>query len=97
MGDLGYIKVTVVFEQREDGGLRAYSEDVPGFVLSGPDANAVFEDVIPALEMLLLHNRGMRTNLKPVVGLRESMQRDGFLPPHQPKEIREYVSYAMAA
>lgn len=47
-------KVTVTFERREDGGLRAYSNDVPGFVLSG-ELRAVLEDVKPALERILSH------------------------------------------
>ena len=47
------LKITVRFEQREDGGLRAWSEDIPGFILSHSDAQAVLEDVEPALEVML--------------------------------------------
>lgn len=86
-----YLKVTVVFEQREDGGLRAYSEDVPGFVLSGADAEAVFADVIPALEMLFKHNRKMDVEFAPVSDLRSELERNGLLP-STPRETREYVT-----
>jgi hypothetical protein len=53
------IKIVVHFSRREDGGLRAWSDDVPGFVLSHRDAQAVMDDVEPALETILssMHNR----------------------------------------
>ena len=43
----------VVFEDRDDGGLRVYSDDVPGFVLSHSDREAVMADMIPAMETIL--------------------------------------------
>jgi hypothetical protein len=52
-------KLTVIFERREDGGLRAYSDDVPGFVLSHSDPKAVLKDVKPALEQILSHLLGV--------------------------------------
>jgi hypothetical protein len=51
-------KVVVTFEHRGDGGLRAYSDDVPGFVLSHADSVAVLDDVKPALEGILSHMFG---------------------------------------
>lgn len=47
------LKIVVRFEQRGDGGLRAWSDDLPGFILSHSDAQAVLEDVEPALETML--------------------------------------------
>jgi hypothetical protein len=47
------IKIIVHFEGREDGGLKAYSDDLAGFVLSHSDPNAVLKDVKPALERIL--------------------------------------------
>jgi hypothetical protein len=46
-------KIVVIFERRHDGGLRAYSDDVPGFLLSHKNHDAVLDDVIPALEGIL--------------------------------------------
>jgi hypothetical protein len=46
-------KITVTFEHRDDGGLRAYSNDVPGFVLSHSDPAKVLADIKPALEGIL--------------------------------------------
>jgi hypothetical protein len=50
--------VTVRFERRDDGGLRAWSDDVPGLVLSNRDPHRVLDDVIPALRVLLGHVHG---------------------------------------
>ena len=47
------VKIAVRLEPRGDGGLRAYSDDVPGFVLSHSDAGGVLADVKPALEIML--------------------------------------------
>lgn len=44
-------KVTVHFVRRDDGGLQAICDSVPGFYLSGRDPSAVYRDVIPALEL----------------------------------------------
>jgi hypothetical protein len=56
-------KVVVTFERRDDGGLRAYSEDVPGFVLSHRDPSAVIRDVAPALERILSAMWGVKCRL----------------------------------
>ena len=86
-----YLKVAVTFEKRPDGGLCAYSEDVPGLMLSGADAEAVFEDVIPAMEELFRHNRKMDVMFGPVTDLRRLLERGGFLP-MEDFEVREYVA-----
>jgi len=49
----------VRFKPREDGGLIASCDQVPNFYLSHSDANAVQEDVIPALEAILTAMYGM--------------------------------------
>jgi len=50
---LRFAKIVVTFEARKDGGLRAYSSDVPGLVLSHRDPLAVIRDVRPALSRIL--------------------------------------------
>ena len=47
------MKVVVTLEDREDGGVRAYSDDIPGFILSNSDPVAVLKDIEPALEEIL--------------------------------------------
>jgi len=46
-------RITVILEPREDGGLRAYCDELPGFVLSHADAAAVMADIEPGLECIL--------------------------------------------
>ena len=59
-------KVTVRFVKREDGGLRAYCDEVDGFFLSGADPRAVMRDVIPAIELLLKVNLEIPVNVLPL-------------------------------
>lgn len=64
-------RIVVTFEGREDGGLRAYSEDIPGFVISGFDADAVMSDLIPALQGYISHTRGAAVTVQPLPRLRQ--------------------------
>ena len=45
--------IHVHFEARSDGGLRAWSDDVPGFALSHSNPALVLADVEPVLEVML--------------------------------------------
>lgn len=44
--------IRISLERRADGGLRVWSEDVRGLVLSHSDPKKVIEDVLPALDTL---------------------------------------------
>lgn len=59
-------KVTVRFVKRDDGGLRALCDAVPGFYLSGRDPRAVMRDVVPAIERLFKHNLGLDVEVFPL-------------------------------
>ena len=59
-------KVTVQFIRRDDGGLQARCDSVPGFYLSGADASAVYRDVIPALETLVRRNMDIPVRVYPL-------------------------------
>lgn len=48
------ISVTLNLEKREDGGLRVYSDELPGLILSHSDPGLVLIDVGVALKALLL-------------------------------------------
>ena len=54
----GKIRVTVHIQQRRDGGLRVWSDDVPSLVLSHRDAKRVLDDIAPALEFILSEKMG---------------------------------------
>jgi hypothetical protein len=84
-------KVTVRFVKRDDGGLRAFCDAVPGFYLSGKDPRAVLRDVVPAIERLFKHNLDLDVQVFPlkhaVYELRERMP---SVPDSIPEE-RDYV------
>ena len=61
-----FAKVVVAFEMRDDGGLRAYSDDVPGFVLSHKDPSEVIRDIAPALERILSAMWGVKVTASPL-------------------------------
>ena len=46
-------KWTITIERREDGGLRVWSDDLPGLVLSHVDRDAVLTDLAFALKVFL--------------------------------------------
>jgi hypothetical protein len=54
----GYAVFSVETEDREDGGLRVWSDDLPGLVLSGSDGAAVMAGV-PKAATALLEHRGL--------------------------------------
>jgi hypothetical protein len=91
-----YFKVVVTFERRADGGLRAYSDDVPGFVLSHSDQAAVIDDVKPALEKILSHMFDGQVMIEELPRLRGRLAEAGVISGDQIEE-REYVTHRIAA
>jgi hypothetical protein len=51
---MGPFKITVLFELRADGGLRAYSDGVPGLALSSMDGNAALADITEIAQLDLI-------------------------------------------
>ena len=62
-----FAKIIVTLEPRDDGGLRAYSDDVPGFVLSNRDPSIVLSDVPAALAAILSAMWGVKVVAGPLV------------------------------
>jgi hypothetical protein len=90
-----FTKITVNFEVRDDGGLRAYSPDVPGFVLSHPDIGAVLADIKPALETILSAMWGIPVVASPLTSLNHIDEDDeGDSIPAAHICPKEYVAYA---
>ena len=86
-------KIVVTFERRADGGLMAYSDDVPGFVLSHTNPQAVLADVKPALEGILSHMFGGRVVVQELSRLHDQVF--GLQVERQPiYPQREYVMLA---
>ena len=89
----GAKKIIVIFEQREDGGLRVFSDMLPGFVLSHSDPRAVFSDVQPALECMLSEMYSMPIGVEPLTELAAELEDAGLIDRiPQPHERREYVA-----
>lgn len=90
------LRISVTIERREDGGLFVYSDDLPGFVLSHLDAEAVLADIEPALSVFVSHAVKHKVEVKPIVGLRESLIEGGILAPLADRRIerRDYAAIA---
>jgi len=63
------IKITIHLQRRPDGGLRAWSDDMPGLVLSHRDPERVLEDIIPAVETIISEMTGQAMKASPLVPL----------------------------
>lgn len=74
-------KVTVNFERRADGGLRVWSEDIPGLVLSHHDVDGVLEDVKTAIRTILAHRLNTNIEVRPLEDLREVLEDGGIVDP----------------
>lgn len=91
--DKEVLKITVTFERREDGGLRVWSEEIPGLVLSHDDINGVIEDVATALSVILTERFGRTVVAKPLVGLREHLEDNGVVHRQSEAGTREYAAF----
>jgi hypothetical protein len=72
-------KITVCFEPRADGGLRVYSDDVPGLVLSSLDIDGIIEDVPAALSVILSDRLGVDIEVEPLGNIREALENNGIV------------------
>jgi hypothetical protein len=88
------IKVTVTFERREDGGLRVWSADLPGLVLSHRDIDAILADVVEAIGAIVSDRIGSPVEVQPLRNIREALEDQGVVDPMPALPgIREYVAY----
>jgi len=85
-------KITVCFEAREDGGLRAYSDDVPGLVLSSPDIDGVLEDVTEALAFILSEKLKAKVEVRPLEDIRTFLEDRGIVGRSAFAGPKEYVA-----
>lgn len=87
-------KVTVCFESRPDGGLRVYSDDVPGLVLSSMDVDGVLEDVTEALKFILSERLNAQVEVEPLRDdIREVLEKKRVVGPRSiAPGPREYVA-----
>lgn len=68
--------ILVQFEDDEDGRRRVWSPDVPGFLLSHRDHDAVLADIAPALETILGERLGATVRVLPLQQRESNTQRE---------------------
>lgn len=94
-------KLTVRFTKRDDGGLRAYCDAVPGFYLSGIDRRAVMRDVVPALKALMRTNFDIDVEVSPlgygIYQLLENAPAEEEVPDESGEYTRDYLIERLAA
>lgn len=73
-------KVTVTFEAREDGGIRAFSDEVPGLILSSTDVDGLIADVPEALSVCLSHTLAAEVTVQPLPGIKEYLKDRRVIP-----------------
>jgi hypothetical protein len=96
MNNESIVKITVTIERRDDGGLYVYSEDLPGFVLSHRNARSVFGDIEPALSVFLSQKFDRPLAVKPLIGFRDALEKNGLIDPipSAPVTRRDYAAIA---
>ena len=60
----GELTIRVTFDRRDGGGLRAWSADAPGLVLSSADPAAVIGDLASAVETIVAERTGYRVRVR---------------------------------
>lgn len=71
MTDVMTTTVCVTLEDREDNGLRVYSDELPGLILSGADKRAVMDRIAPAIAALFKATKGLDVTVRPAKPLSE--------------------------
>ena len=74
---MGPFKITVYFELHADGGLRAYSDGVPGLALSSMDVDVVLADVIKEVSLILSRRLNAQVYVEPLTDIREVLEDKG--------------------
>lgn len=67
------LKIEVKFDLRDDGGLRAWCDAVPGFVLSHSDPELVIADVPEVLGTILSAMMGRPILVTPMIDVAEAL------------------------
>ncbi len=85
-----YAVVTVTMEDRTDGGLRVFSADLPGLVLSGPDKMIVAKQTVTAIKALFELKGHSHVHVSPAKSPTEALK----LP--SPRDVAMHVIAAAA-
>ena len=86
------LSIEVFFQSREDGGLRAWSPQLPLFVLSHSDPIKVLKDVVPVLETMLSKKMDCDVRVTRIDAAKEPEWAVDLIPPT--KQARRYAAMA---
>ena len=87
-------KITVNFEGRADGGLRAWSEEIPGLVLSHANVDELLADVPVAIQTIISHMVNREILVSPLGDIRELLEDHGVVAPKVTvPRSRDYVAH----
>lgn len=75
-------KITVRLQERRDGGLRVWSDDLPELVLSNRDRQKVWDDLEPALNHILSARLGCEVRVDRLEPL-QAVLRSNTAPPRK--------------
>src|SRR5438270_403102 len=87
MSDVTVTVLTVTLEDRDDGGLRVYSDDLPGLILSGEDKQAVCEAIAPAITAIFSRQGLEGVVVRPATPISEVLKRKS------PRELNVHVQH----
>jgi len=79
--------VSVTIEDRDDAGLRVFSDDLPGLILSGQDRAKVLRSIAPAIQALFEH-KGLTS-----VTVHATTSLDGLLKKPSPRLVDMHVQH----
>lgn len=89
-------KITVHISRRRDGGLRAWSDDLPGLVLSHKDESRLIADLEPAMEFMLSESLGCPVTVRWLEPLRVPSKRptafQRLIEKIRPEKTREFAA-----
>ncbi|MGD0142070.1 MAG: hypothetical protein ABSC92_02825 [Rhizomicrobium sp.] len=66
-----FTTVCVSLEDREDGGLRVFSTELPGLILSGANKKTVLDKIAPAITALFKAAKNLDVIVRPAKALSE--------------------------
>ena len=80
--------VSVTFADREDGGLRVYSDDLPGLILSGSDRSDVIKKIVPSIRALFEH-----TAIGQVISVRAAQPLTEVFKSASPRDVDLHIQH----
>jgi len=69
--------VTVTLEDRDDGGLRIFSDDLPGLIMSVKNRDGIEAKIVKAIEILFDYKGYKGVRVRSTIPIQSVMQQEG--------------------